>query len=255
MTRNWGNYPPHTFNEFANDMRNGSRTPGHPWRRPPGEFVPYSLKYGGLSRFHILHSNYALNHNSQPNPVRERHLLLRIDSIVLEPGKKGISPFRAVKHGTGFLFRNGTTKQYLEVSLSKGDEQHSFICRTPLAIDANEPLAVENTLARIHGVHPNQVEFFNPNDASAMQPLGFSPEPKGITMYSTAPYTQSLSPRLHLASLPHLRSPIFKITNVFDIAAGIHHWALMMDPLSELAETLSPARQDLISCREMGEFV
>ena len=245
ITRNWGNYPPHTFNEFANDMRNGSRTPGHPWRRPSGEFVPYSLKYGGLSRFHILHSNHALNHNSQPNPVRERHLLLRIDSMVLEPGEKG---HFTVSSGQTWdwvpLPGNGTTKQYLEVSLSKGDEQHSFLCRTPLAIDANEPLAVENTLANIHGVHPNQVEFFNPNDASAMQPLGFSPEPKGITMYSTAPYTQSLSPRLHLASLPHLRSPIFKITKNFDISAGIHHWAVMMDPLSELAETLSPARQD-----------
>ena len=105
-------------------------------------------------------------------------------------------------------------------------------------------MAVENTLHGIHGVHPNQLEFFNPNDAGTMQPMGFCPEPKGLTLYSTPPYTQSLGPRLHLASLPHLRSPIFKISKNFDITAGINHWAVMMDPLSKLSETTSPARQD-----------
>ena len=244
--RNWGNYPPHLLHDFADHLSRNNSTPGHPWRRPAGEFQPYRLKYDGRSAYHILHSNHAINrNNNQPNPVRERHLLLRIDSMVLEPGEKGhftVSPGQVWDWVA--LPDPGTTKQYLEVSLVKGDEQSSFICRTPLNIDPAEPMAVENTLHGIHGVHPNQLEFFNPNDASEMQPMGFYPEPKGLTLYSTAPYTQSLGPRLYLASLPHLRSPIFKISKNFDITAGINHWAVMMDPLSKLSETTSPARQD-----------
>lgn len=245
MGRNWGNYPPHAIHDFADELLS-NRTPNHPWRRPAGEFQPYSIKYGGRSVYHVLHSNLAINRTTnQPNPVRERHLLLRIDSLVLEPGEKGhftVSPGQIWDWVA--LPNPGTTKQLLEVSLIKGNEQNSFLCRTPLNIEPDEPLAVENTLHNIHGVHPNQVEFFNPNDASKMQPMGFYPEPKGITIYSSPPYTQSLGPRLHLASLPHLRTPIFKISKNFDISAGINHWAVMMDPLSMLSETTSPARQN-----------
>ena len=246
LGRNWGNYPPHNLHDFADHLSRNNGTPYHPWPRPAGEFQPYVMKYDGRSAFHVLHSNHAINrNNNQPNPVRERHLLLRIDSMVLEPGEKGhftVSPGQVWDWVA--LPNPGTTKQYLEVSLVKGNEQSSFICRTPLNIDPAEPMAVENTLHGIHGVHPNQLEFFNPNDAGQMQPMGFYPEPKGLTLYSSPPYTQSLGPRLYLASLPHLRSPIFKISKNFDITAGINHWAVMMDPLSQLSETTSPARQD-----------
>ena len=167
--------PPHHLHDFADHLSRNNSTPYHPWPRPAGEFQPYVMKYDGRSPYHILHSNHAINrNNNQPNPVRERHLLLRIDSMVLEPGEKGhftVSPGQVWDWVA--LPNPGTTKQYLEVSLVKGNEQSSFICRTPLNIDPAEPMAVENTLHGIHGVHPNQLEFFNPNDAGTNATHGF----------------------------------------------------------------------------------
>ena len=81
---------PITFMTFADHLSRNNGTPYHPWPRPSGEFQPYVMKYDGRSAYHVLHSNHAINrNNNQPNPVRERHLLLRIDSMVLEPGEKG----------------------------------------------------------------------------------------------------------------------------------------------------------------------
>ena len=103
LGRNWGNYPPHHLHDFADQLSRNNSTPGHPWPRPAGEFQPYRLKYDGRSPYHILHSNHAINrNNNQPSPVRERHLLLRIDSMVLEPGEKGhftVSPGAGLELG------------------------------------------------------------------------------------------------------------------------------------------------------------
>ena len=263
---NWGAYPPHSLNEFAHALeqyvprdpdlppyKQGMRNypPNHVWPRRLGEFQRYSMKYDGISRFQILHSNEPIDSNpgsarfGQASVVRERHLLLRIDSLSLAPGEKGhftVSPGQVWQWTE--LPDPGTTKQYLEVILSNGDEQSSFVCRTPISVDAGEPLAVENTLTRIHGVHPNQLEFFNPNDASAMRPFGVHPEPKGITIYSRAPYSQRIGPSVYRASLPYERSPIFKISKAFDIDAGTDNWAVMSDPVSMLSATTNPAWQN-----------
>ena len=266
--RLWGNYPPFSLNDFARYLSRYEKTgpnvppekknmhnfpPSHPWRRVASEFRQYSMKYDGFSRFGILHSNNPLiedtsnPRNGEFSPVRERHLLLRIDSLSLDPGEKGhftVAPGQFWNWVPLPDPQNNDPKHYLEVSLRKGNEQNSFLCRTNYSIDPSEPLAVENTLNKIQGVHPNQLEFFNPNDAKSMRPQGNYPESKGITMYTTPPYQQSLGPNLHIALAPNLRTPIFKISKEFDINAGIHNWAVMLDPIAMLSATTSPAIQD-----------
>ena len=128
--------------DFADQLSRNNSTPGH-LAKTCREFQPYRLKYDGRSPYHILYSNHAINrNNNQPSPVRERHLLLRIDSMVLEPEKIHLLYHLCL---VGLHARSGNHKTIFGGISGKGDEQSSFICRTPLNIDPAEPMAVENT--------------------------------------------------------------------------------------------------------------
>ena len=50
---------------------------------------------------------------------------------------------------------NVRLKQYLQVQLEKGIDQHPFICETPLSLPDLEPLSVQNVIGKIQGVHTN----------------------------------------------------------------------------------------------------
>ena len=96
----------------------------------------------------------------------------------------------------------------------------------------SEPLGVENVIGRVQGVHPNQLTFYHPNNATRLNSLGNYPEPKGITIYSQSPCGPAISPNIY-SSLPVSQRKIFKITKTF-ISAGYDRWSTMINPHAKL---------------------
>ena len=93
---------------------------------------------------------------------------------------------------------------------------------------------MENIIGKVQGVHPNQLTFYHPNNATRLNSLGNYPEPGGITIYSQSPCGPAISPNIY-SSLPvSQRKPIFKITKSFDITAGFSRWCTMINPHAKL---------------------
>ena len=132
------------------------------------------------------------------NNRRERHLLLRMQNIVLQPGEKAhftvaneqIWNFQPLL-GFGGGTTSPTPKEFLEVFLDKGVDQYPFLCLTDYP--TNNPLIIRSKLQDIEGTDPShEGEKFN----SAGQRVGLSSaflEPRGITMYSEVPYEVTIA--------------------------------------------------------------
>ncbi len=132
------------------------------------------------------------------NNRRERHLLLRMKNIALQPGEKAhftvaneqIWNFQPLL-GLGGGPTSPTPKEFLEVFLEKGVDQYPFLCLTDYP--TNNPLIIRSKLHDIEGVDPShEGEKFN----SSGQRVGLSStflEPRGITMYSEVPYEVTLA--------------------------------------------------------------
>ena len=213
-------------------------------RTSPHQYVidPDLAEY--RKRFHFLFSNDPVDPSTNlPSRKKERHLLLSIRSLILQPGEKAhfvVSPGQ--KSQWAPLPADGSPRQYLQVPLMKGFDEHPFMCETPLAISVTEPLTVQNIIGKIHGVHPSQLSFYNPINAKMLDSFNY-PESKGITMYSEDPTSRAIATNLYEALPPSERKPIFKITKSFDINAGHGQWNAMMNPSVALQEStlgLSP---------------
>ena len=225
---------PNPFNRFFEGIR-GGRNLSH-YRRKAGS-PGYSQLYSDMvHNFRFLNSNDSVNPTTGlPSPNLERHLLLRISGLVLDAGEKAHFTVGAGQSCQwSDLPAAGSPKQYLQVSLTKGIDQHPFIFQTDFAVPNSEPLGVENIIGRVQGVHPNQLTFYHPNNATRLNSLGNYPEPKGITIYSQSPCGPAISPNIY-SSLPvSQRKPIFKITKTFDISAGFDRWCTMINPHAKL---------------------
>ena len=123
---------PNPFNRFFEQYRAG-QGPGH-YRKKAGS-PNYSYLFPDMrNSFHFLHSNDPVNPSTGlPSPNRERHLLLRISGLVLEAGEKAHFTVGAGQSCQwSDLPAQGSSKQYLQVSLTKGIDQHPFIFQTDL---------------------------------------------------------------------------------------------------------------------------
>jgi hypothetical protein len=141
-------------------------------------------------------TNYTNIQTGLPNNNRrERHLLLRMQNIVLQPGEKAhftVANEQIWNFQPLLGFGGGSTpKEFLEVFLDKGVDQYPFLCLTDYP--TNNPLILKSKLVDIEGTDPShEGEKFN----SAGQRVGLSSaflEPRGITMYSEVPYEVTLA--------------------------------------------------------------
>ena len=214
-------------------------SPPHFRRR--GGSSGFQLKYD-FGKYMVLQSNNPINRtNSQINPVRERHLLLKIENMSLQAGEKAHFTVSNEQYWDWQARPSNTNRQYLQVNLSKGVDRHPFICRTTLPVSNNEPLVVEYSVGRIEGIHPSQMAFYDVNNASrAEKPRSASgiPDPKGITMYSTSPCLSTVDNYLFSAKLVENRNPIFKNGKTFSVDGGWNVWHHLYDPVTQLSETI-----------------
>ena len=246
--------PDFTYEEF---VRYGPQNFPDPVRQRTA--APGQLKSNGFVRyvkdpsleqfertFHFLFSNDPVkDSDGSPNERKERHLLLSIRSLSLAPGEKAHFTVSRNNNRTPWLEEpsDGDVKQYLQVQLEKGVDQHAFICETDLSIPAGEPLSVKNVIGKVQGVHTNQLTFYDyraGREGNMLGSIAGNPEAKGITMYSANPSDSQISGNIFRSLPPNQRKPIFKITKTFDISAGYDHWHSMFNARKVLGLTTPP---------------
>ena len=199
---------PNPFNRFFEGIR-GGRNLSH-YRRKAGS-VGYSQLYPDMvHNFRFLNSNDSVNPTTGlPSPNLERHLLLRISGLVLDAGEKAHFTVGAGQSCQwSDLPAAGSPKQYLQVSLTKGIDQHPFIFQTDFAVPNSEPLGVENIIGRVQGVHPNQLTFYHPNNATRLNSLGNYPEPRELPFIPKA-HADLQYPLIFIHLYPCLRGSQF----------------------------------------------
>ena len=116
---------------FFASLPNG---PAHNRRR--GGTSGFSLGYD-FGRFMIAESNRPVNSTSttnQLNPTRERHLLLKIDNISLQPGEKAHFTVANQQIWDWQPRPANAVRQFLQVNLAQGTDRHPFICKTTLEV-------------------------------------------------------------------------------------------------------------------------
>ena len=207
---------------------------GPPHNRRRDGTSGFSLGYD-FGRFMIAESNKPVNSTTnQLNAPRERHLLLKIDNISLQPGEKAHFTVATQQTWDWQPRPANATRQFLQVNLTKGTDRHPFLCKTTLQVLENEPLLVSCGIGGIEGVHPSQLAFYNINDASRSQnPRSASsiPNPKGITIYRQSPISMNIESR----------KPIYKNTKTFDVGGGWNVWHYLSNPITELNDASDPA--------------
>ena len=79
---------------------------------------------------------------------RERHLLLGINGLRLEPGEKAhFTPVQNQSWNYEPIPSQNFRKQYLKIAVTKSNNEEAFMCNTNVQIPASEPwLALENAL-------------------------------------------------------------------------------------------------------------
>jgi hypothetical protein len=207
------------------------------------------------NKYVFLHSNKQINQDTlQVNAVKERHLLLKIEGLFLDPGEKAHFTVekQTVSQHTAFN-HSSTERDYLQISLKKNPIKYdsndfaeydtdAFICRTDLTLDPSdqEPLMISSFVSDVEGIHPKQISYYNPMDASPYRVNVPPPEPKGITMYSDHPHNETeIGSDLYKAYPSYDRYPIFKVTKNFSFNSGHDDWVGLNKPIETLNSTLS----------------
>jgi hypothetical protein len=228
--------PRYSFQDF---FKYGPNRYQYRKRTSPHQYIEDPILESLNKKYHFLWSNDPVDPQTNSSyPTKERHLLLSINSLTLEPGEKAhfvVSP--GYKYQWRPLPADNAPREFLRVPLVKGFDEHAFICETDVIIPSDTPLAVQHITGKIHGVHPSQLTFYNPINAKPLGPRGY-PESKGITMYSENPAESAIGTNLYRARSFQERKPIFKITKSFDINAGHGQWSVMMNPIIPLQESL-----------------
>ena len=120
-----------------------------------------------------------------------------------------------------------TYREYIIVDAEKGLDQEPFICLTNYS--ASNPLALKLRLHHIMGLDPEvEGEKFNFMYGDREQAGSQLLEPRGITLYSEAPYvvgTGDYAGRF-LAKPAHLRQPICRINREFNFNIGRNWMAI-----------------------------
>ncbi len=179
---------------------------------------------------------------------RERHLLLGINGLRLEPGEKAhFTPVQNQSWNYEPIPSQNFRKQYLKIAVSKSNNEEAFICNTNIPISATEPwLALENVVGNIQGVHQTQVALYGDNGERLDTNLPNSntflyPEPKGLTMYSQDPSFGTIKAGdNYLWSSKDVsdRKPIFLTTKTFETWAGYDAWTVLTNPIAQLRRTV-----------------
>jgi hypothetical protein len=223
-----------------------------------GEYVPnrdqHFMKRPGLTyetaspcgQFVILETKPAIDLQTQQQYQEQihRHLLLKISGLHLTAGEKAhytVSheqtwDFVPIKDNIDLDQRNSKFRQFLEVTLKKGNDDFAFICKTELPVDGSEPLLVRYELGDVIGVDPSQGLSYK-TDADLNEKIDLLEAPKGITLYSESPSSTVYDIHFYQAKALHLRKPIFKLNNTFNfnnhgvIGSSIaSRWHLVADP-------------------------
>ena len=214
---------------FFSSLPNG---PNHGRRREGTSGFGLEYQFG---QFMVLESNKPVNvTTNQLNPSRERHLLLKIDNLSLQPGEKSHYTVANEQVWNWQPRPTNNTRQFLQVNLARGVDLHPFVCRTPFEVLDNEPLLVSCDFGRIEGIHPSQMAFYNINNASRApkhQSASNLPDPKGIAIYSESP----------IAKTVENRKPIYKNSKTFIIGSGWNIWHYLNQPKSQLSATSDPS--------------
>ena len=179
---------------------------GHPY---PRSTVKMPLTYGGFVGNllgNVINSNFthSLDHGSTAAPSSgDRHLLLRISELELEPGEKAHFTVNSTTTITpGQLPAVGQT-DYIKVDLNKltsGEEDTPVVFLSgDSTLPGSEPVSVRYWSWGFRGVHPNDKEAFDAN-GQRIQNSTLKP-PKGITVYFEDPDGTSLDSRKVLAKI------------------------------------------------------
>lgn len=150
-------------------------------------------KLGGKINVTFLNSS----HSDTPSTYGNRHLLLRIPGLQLDPGEKAhftVGVKQTIQHTP--LPAAGET-EFHEVVLTKlvsGVEETPALLLSGQSITPfTDPLAIQDTFSDIYGVHPNSTETFNSSGLKLQSSI--LEQPKGITIYSESPKNVSYSNR------------------------------------------------------------
>ncbi len=215
---------PPGFKNFEDRNGNGKKDPGEPWvgvgswqgtprgmptnrddfmrnynnfgnivHLFPRASLKLPLNYGGLvgtSLGNNFNGNFIFSNNPEsPTGNGDRHLLLEINGLSLDPGEKA---HFTVKSRTSFSYSSlppANQTSFINVELDKltsGEEDnHIIFLNGDTSIGANEPVSIRYWVWGYRGVFPNAKEAFNTN-GERIQNSSLEP-PKGITIYSEDP--------------------------------------------------------------------
>ena len=194
----------------------------------------FGLEYQ-FGKFVVLESNRPVNATTnQLNPTRERHLLLKIDNLSLQPGEKNHYTVANKQVWNWQPRPTNNMRQFLQVNLAKGVDLHPFVCKTPLEVLDNEPLLVSSDIARIEGIHPSQMAFYNINNAAR------APKHQSAINFLIRRGLQYIV-KSPIAKTVENRKPIYKNSKSFDIGSGWNNWHYLNEPKVQLSATSDPS--------------
>jgi hypothetical protein len=144
----------------------------------------------GTSLGNNFDGNFLFSNNPEsPTGNGDRHLLLEIENLSLDPGEKA---HFVVKSSPSFSYSSlppSNQTSFINVELDKltsGEEDNPVVfLNGDSSIGANEPVSIRYWVWGFRGVHPNAKEAFNTN-GERIQNSSLEP-PKGITIYSEDP--------------------------------------------------------------------
>ena len=146
---------------------------------------------------------------------RERHLLLGLTSLRLEPVKSSICAI-PIKSGNIGITSSKLQKAVPWNWMTKSTQDVPFVCDTQFAVPTGgEPLAIENIVGDVLGVHQSQIALYDAESAERINANSVYPELKGLTIYSENPSFGAVNPGkpfLYNAKDVQFRKPIFKTT-------------------------------------------
>ncbi|MAK28840.1 MAG: hypothetical protein CMI22_10855 [Opitutae bacterium] len=164
------------------------------------------------------------------NTRRERHLLLSMQNVILEAGEKAHFTVNGkqiwnFQPPLGKVPGTPTPREYLEVSLAKGVDQDPFVCLTDHS--ASDPLILRTTLTDVMGTDPSdEGEKFDMASRRSGLSSAFL-EPRGITMYSEAPYESTSAYNYpedtqdrKISKAPDQKKYLWKLGRRFDFNLG-----------------------------------
>jgi hypothetical protein len=193
------------FGTFRNDTR---------YTGFPPDFPPWGNN-GLVPRYHFFRSLKQDSSNlTSTRLTSERHLLLKISNLQLDAGEKAHFVVSQDQTWEWVGLSNSNNVQYIEASLSKGDEgfPYALICKTGFTMTPSEPLTMHFRIHSIRGVNRVVKEDFDLRTGERVQSSSYF-RPQGITVYGNDPRSNSLT---------NLKI-IKKVTKEFPLEVGSGH--------------------------------